>query len=401
MHYYYPSETHQSFDLHPRSRSPLPTSAGPQMSLFPRSQDPTIGYYNPIPYKQNPIYQEDTFAYTYNSDPQQITTAYPLRDYTNFGNAAMSPTYSPTFFNKGQFGSNFNFNFESHATSAGSVPELANFDHPYKEKSALEPFKSSFLDNFICTEDETFLDSQFEAKEMLFLHDTMTNSPTEAPNSVPTDPLEHLEEVTPVSTFKVGGHGMKGWCEDDEKLLRKLAVQYKFDWKKIAKKFANKKYTPHFLKMRYKGHDEGPVPKRIKFTHTEDVLIAKYFNDYGIDWDKMVSHFPNRTPIMLKNRYYSYIRKNNRLEGLLKEVEKLEADQIQQYTLQFIDNASTIYTTDDKSPQSEVSKGSSHGEHLESAKGNDELAQLRAQVKSLRSLYAVTYRELNKLKTEK
>ena len=116
------------------------------------------------------------------------------------------------------------------------------------------------------------------------------------------------------------------WSEEKDNALLKLGAQHKCDWKKVAKKFNNKKITPHFLKTRYKELVCAPLQRRVKFTHREDLMIAKYFEKYGSNWAQMAAHFNDRTGIMLKNRYYSFIRKRDLLGGLLKEVREIEDD---------------------------------------------------------------------------
>ena len=114
------------------------------------------------------------------------------------------------------------------------------------------------------------------------------------------------------------------WTEEKDQTLLKLGTQYKCDWKKIAKRFNHKKITPHFLKIRYKELTCAPLQRRIKFNHKEDLMISKYFEKYGSNWAQMATHFPDRTAIMLKNRYYSFIRKKDLLENLLREVREVE-----------------------------------------------------------------------------
>jgi hypothetical protein len=109
---------------------------------------------------------------------------------------------------------------------------------------------------------------------------------------------------------------------EDEGLLLFLGPKYKNDWKKIAKRIfnlRNKRYNPKFLMTRYKELVTDMSIKRIRFTHEEDRKLAKYFNMYGNDWNKIASLFESRTSIMLKNRYYSHIKKRNLLNKLLDE----------------------------------------------------------------------------------
>jgi len=119
----------------------------------------------------------------------------------------------------------------------------------------------------------------------------------------------------------------KIWDEEMDGLLLKLSAQYKCHWKRIAKKFNHKKVTPSFIKMRYKELNfAAPITRRIKFTHREDLMIAKYFDKFGSNWPQLAVFFPDRTAVMLKNRYYSFIRKKNMLDLLLCRVREIEAD---------------------------------------------------------------------------
>lgn len=137
--------------------------------------------------------------------------------------------------------------------------------------------------------------------------------------------VPHSYEVTLNAQLK-GLLEAKIWNEEKDHILLKLGTQYKCDWKKISKRFAHKKITPNFLKIRYKELTCAPLQRRIKFNHKEDLLIAKYFEKYGSNWASMAVHFRDRTAIMLKNRYYSFIRKRELLEYLLDEVRNLEKD---------------------------------------------------------------------------
>jgi len=116
---------------------------------------------------------------------------------------------------------------------------------------------------------------------------------------------------------------LKDWSEKKDKILKNLAAKCKYDWKKIAKKFntnENTDFTPLALKQRYKELTKVSIPLRVKFSHQEDLMIAKYFEVYGCDWTQISTHFTDRTAMMLKNRYYSHIRKKNLLASMLEEV---------------------------------------------------------------------------------
>lgn len=116
----------------------------------------------------------------------------------------------------------------------------------------------------------------------------------------------------------------KNWDETDDQDLLKFVVKYKNDWKKVADRFKTrkKKVTNHFLKTRYKELTNDPYLLRRKFSYEEDLLIAKYYVEYGCDWERISQHFSNRTGTMIKNRFYSYIKKKDLLEQLLQELEQ-------------------------------------------------------------------------------
>lgn len=48
-----------------------------------------------------------------------------------------------------------------------------------------------------------------------------------------------------------------------------------------------------------------------------------YYRSHQFNWEMIAKFFSGRSPIMLKNRYYSFIRKNHLLEELLAEVDAL------------------------------------------------------------------------------
>jgi len=116
----------------------------------------------------------------------------------------------------------------------------------------------------------------------------------------------------------------------DETLLRVLAEKYKNDFKKISKRMFrlhDKKFGPNFLRLKNKELTDDSINKRVRFTHHEDLMIAKYCDLYGHDWTQVASYFPNRTPIMLKNRYY-HMKKKGIYERLVKEVQNLDNENL-------------------------------------------------------------------------
>ena len=116
------------------------------------------------------------------------------------------------------------------------------------------------------------------------------------------------------------------WTEENIKKLMEWADQLKQDWKRIAKKFRTKHVTPTIVRNKYREIKYNEAPLREKFTHEEDLLIAKYYNIYGLQWKKIAEHLKARTHIMVKNRFYSHIKRNNLLESLLQEINQAQIE---------------------------------------------------------------------------
>lgn len=117
---------------------------------------------------------------------------------------------------------------------------------------------------------------------------------------------------------------MKHWTQGDDHELMTLADQYKNDWKKIARRITSnrkKKVTPNFLKNRYKEIAGDHIKKGVKFTHEEDLEIARLFEIHGTSWTHIAHQFKDRTPVMIKNRYYSHIRRKGLLQDLVSEAQ--------------------------------------------------------------------------------
>jgi len=117
---------------------------------------------------------------------------------------------------------------------------------------------------------------------------------------------------------------MKCWAAGDDNELMSLADQYKNDWKKIARRITSsrkKKVTPNFLKNRYKEIAGDHIKKGVKFTHEEDLEIARLFEIHGTSWTHIAHQFKDRTPVMIKNRYYSHIRRKGLLSDLVTEAQ--------------------------------------------------------------------------------
>ena len=100
--------------------------------------------------------------------------------------------------------------------------------------------------------------------------------------------------------------GKEKWTRIEEIKLVELIDQYGKDWNKISGLMQGR--SAEDLRERYKKKLD-PKIKRCNFTKIEDELIMKLQKKYGHNWDEIAKYFDNRDVSMLKNRYYSHIRK--------------------------------------------------------------------------------------------
>jgi len=200
---------------------------------------------------------------------------------------------------------------------------LSNASKYYEEISTFEPLNEPVAQTSYCSRAVVKVDTKNQPKEeetMMLQSPASTQAPSrKGSDDTCSDAGEGAEEEEELEEAAE----LKDWSEKKDKILKNLAAKCKYDWKKIAKKFntnENTDFTPLALKQRYKELTKVSIPLRVKFSHQEDLMIAKYFEVYGCDWTQISTHFTDRTAMMLKNRYYSHIRKKNLLASMLEEV---------------------------------------------------------------------------------
>jgi hypothetical protein len=161
-------------------------------------------------------------------------------------------------------------------------------------------------------ESKKVVEAQNNAKETPVIH-----TPTENPSKISDIPSYQDKNS------KVDKKSLSILNSEDEQVLLRLVVQLKNSWKKITKRFnklREKNASLTMLKKRYNLLVPKLFKKKGKFTHQEDLLLAKYYSEFGCDWAKISNQIKNRTPNMLKNRYYSHVKKRRLLNDLLQEL---------------------------------------------------------------------------------
>eukprot|EP00330_Aristerostoma_sp_ATCC50986_P009837 CAMPEP_0114587114 /NCGR_PEP_ID=MMETSP0125-20121206/10157_1 /TAXON_ID=485358 ORGANISM="Aristerostoma sp., Strain ATCC 50986" /NCGR_SAMPLE_ID=MMETSP0125 /ASSEMBLY_ACC=CAM_ASM_000245 /LENGTH=156 /DNA_ID=CAMNT_0001782867 /DNA_START=200 /DNA_END=670 /DNA_ORIENTATION=+ len=108
----------------------------------------------------------------------------------------------------------------------------------------------------------------------------------------------------------------ESWKPEDDKTLYNVALFYKLDWKKIAKKFektTTKKVTPTFLRKRYQEIKPSYQHKDQHLSEEHD--DKKGIKLHGEDWEQISRMLDNMDPIKIRNRYFSQIVKKMRKSG--------------------------------------------------------------------------------------
>ena len=105
---------------------------------------------------------------------------------------------------------------------------------------------------------------------------------------------------------------MKDFSRQDEMKLIELVNKYGKDFNTISTFFPG--YTPLSLEERYVNKLD-PKLKRTKFSEDEDERIIMLYNKYGNNWKEISKGFPDRSANMIKNRFYSFLRKKYNIKS--------------------------------------------------------------------------------------
>ena len=108
------------------------------------------------------------------------------------------------------------------------------------------------------------------------------------------------------------------WTKEEDSELLSLYRKYGRNWAAISKEMPHrtgKQIRDRFLNGLDTKYERG------KFTKKEDNMILKYYKIYGNSWSKIAKKMKTRTGDMVKNRFYSSLKKkilNNKDLSLLK-----------------------------------------------------------------------------------
>jgi len=99
----------------------------------------------------------------------------------------------------------------------------------------------------------------------------------------------------------------KKWTKNEDIQLLDLIENHGKNWSLFATSFFPNR-TPDEIEERY-YNKLNPNLKHSNFDPEEDQLIIELYSKYGNKWNEIAKHFKDRNAAMIKNRYYSHIKK--------------------------------------------------------------------------------------------
>ncbi len=98
--------------------------------------------------------------------------------------------------------------------------------------------------------------------------------------------------------------------QDDLKIIELVEI-YGLNWVAIANNFPG--FKAEALEERYYNKLD-PKLKRTKFTEEEDEKIINLYLKFGNNWKEISNYFEDRNANMIKNRFYSFLKKKRNIQ---------------------------------------------------------------------------------------
>jgi hypothetical protein len=133
------------------------------------------------------------------------------------------------------------------------------------------------------------------------------------------------------------------WIKEEDNILLSLHDIYGNNWSRISKIMKNRR--PKQIRDRFMNNLD-PKILRGKFSIDEDLKILELRNKYGNKWALISKHFENRSPDIIKSRYYSSIKNKNELLCFLQNLWKIDGKKNDLNSNIYINNENNDYNND-------------------------------------------------------
>lgn len=97
------------------------------------------------------------------------------------------------------------------------------------------------------------------------------------------------------------------WSAEEDYKIKDLVTLYNFNWAKISKLIYNR--TPKQIRDRYINYLD-PNLNNNPFTILENKKIINFVKEYGKQWVKLSKVIRGKSPLSIKNKYFSLLRAN-------------------------------------------------------------------------------------------
>jgi hypothetical protein len=193
------------------------------------------------------------------------------------------------------------------------------------------------------------------------------------------------------------------WDKEEDNKLLSLYEKYGKNWAAISKEMAHrtgKQIRDRFLNSLDSKFDRG------KFTEEEDQAIIKYYKVYGNSWAKIAKKLKTRTGDMVKNRFYSSLKKvifknkyllkkkrerrNNKDKNKIEEIHRTKNDDIN-----LVEPKNMTASTQESLDKNEKMQKKEKSIFIESVKDlvqeNDEISNQKNKIYNINSTNVISY----------
>jgi len=109
------------------------------------------------------------------------------------------------------------------------------------------------------------------------------------------------------------------WRKEEDNQILELVKQYGRNWAMISKMMPSRNGKQ--IRDRFLNYLDPQINK-IKFTKDEDEKIIELYKEHGSKWSVIAKSFPGRTGDMIKNRFYSCLKRRIHIYELTKTNKK-------------------------------------------------------------------------------
>lgn len=102
----------------------------------------------------------------------------------------------------------------------------------------------------------------------------------------------------------------RSFTKEEDMKIRSLVLANGFNWQLISSFLPG--HTSRQIRDRYSNYLMPTISNRHSWTLEEDITLAEKFKEFGPKWTRISHFFVGRSPNSIKNRWNSYLSKDNK-----------------------------------------------------------------------------------------